>query len=127
MYQLALRVLAVGCIAPALFHLIFGVGGDWLIGVAPSAPADPSLDSQNRFYGAIFAGYGAAYWWAAADVRRNQGLIKLLLAAMLLGAVGRGWAIYLSGWPSPMVQLLWASECLIPPVMWLWLNRYLPR
>jgi hypothetical protein len=123
MLPLALRLLAIGYMAPGLFHLLFGAGGDWLIGV--DAPAiDPSLDSQNRFYGAIFVGYGAACWWAAKDVTRHYQLIRILLAAMALGAIGRGLAFLAYGSPSPAVLMLWASECLIPPVMWVWLDRY---
>jgi hypothetical protein len=118
-----MRLLAVGCMAPGLFHLVFGAGGDWLIGLNPE-PIDPSLDSQNRFYGAIFVGYGAACWWAAGDVDRHVQLIRLLLAAMALGAIGRGLAWLVHGAPSPAVMALLVSECLIPPIMWIWLERY---
>jgi hypothetical protein len=123
MFPLALRLGALGCIVPGLTHLLFGAGGDWLIGLAPGR-VDPSLDSQNRFYGAIFVGYGAALWWAAAEARRHYQLIRLLLAAMALGAVGRGLAWLAHGAPTPQVLILLAIECLIPPALWFWLERY---
>ena len=59
---LALRVLAVAFIAVALLHLTLGLGADAMLGVPVFAQtaADPSADSQNRFYGISFSLLGIA-------------------------------------------------------------------
>lgn len=122
---LVLRCLAIGCILPGLWHLILGADGDWLVGIIVANEIDPSLDSQNRFYGAIFIGFGAAIWWAAGRIIERHALIRIVLMAMLLGAIGRGFAYATHGAPSADVLLLWGSELVLPPLLWFWLNAHL--
>jgi Domain of unknown function (DUF4345) len=122
----ALRILALACIAPGLFHVVFGVGGDWLIGVDPTSPINPSLDSQNRFYGAAFTAYGFLLWLCAGDLPRYRPVLYVLLAVMFAGGCSRGLAAVAHGWPSWQVMGLWASEVLVPPVIWLWAKRSSP-
>lgn len=127
MLRVILRLLAMACIAPGLWHLALGAGGDWLLGIPAPIAIDPSLDSQNRFYGAVFIGFGAAMWWAADRIVERHMLIRLLLLAMLLGAVGRALAYATHGLPSAGIMLLWSSELALPALLWLWLNTNLRR
>ena len=120
-----LRLLSIGCILPGLFHIGFGVSGDWLIGLSPTGPIDPSLDSQNRFYGGIFVAYGLALWVAAADPPRYAPIIRALLGMMFLAGLARGFSAAAFGWPTPEVILLWATELLVPAALCVLLNRSL--
>ena len=124
--RLVLRILGITCIAPGLFHVAFGVSGDWFIGLVPASPVDPSLDSQNRFYGAAFALYGVLLWMCAGDLERFRPVLNALLAMMFLAGCARGLAVLAQSWPSWQVMGLWASEVIVPPLVWLWLRRSSP-
>lgn len=120
-----LRLLAIGCFVPVALHVAFGVAGDSLIGAPVPSAIDASLDSQNRFYGASFAIYGALLWYCARDVRAHSGVLKILLAVFFVGGLARGLSAIQYGLPSSPIVALWAIEVITPPVIWLWLDRYL--
>ena len=102
-----LRILALACIAPGFFHVIFGVSGDWLIGLVPASPIDPSLDSQNRYYGAAFSLYGVLLWMCAGDLTRYRPMLTAALAVMFASGCARALAVFVHGWPSWQVMGLW--------------------
>jgi Domain of unknown function (DUF4345) len=123
MLRLALRIMAVGCLVPGLIHVLLGVAGDGIIGGPVPAIIDPTLDSQNRFYGASFLLYAALLWLCANDVRRHAGILRLLLAVFFMAGMARGLAFLAHGAPSWQVTALWASELVLPPLLWVWLAR----
>ncbi len=123
MLRLALRALAIGCLVPGMIHALLGVSGDAIIGGPVPAVIDPTLDSQNRFYGASFLLYAALLWLCANDVRRHAGILRLLLAAFFMAGLARGLAFLTHGAPSWQVTALWASEIILPPLLWVWLAR----
>lgn len=118
-----LRLLAIGCLVPVFLHVALGVAGDSLIGAPVPAVIDASLDSQNRFYGASFAIYGALLWYCARDVRAHAGLLKIVLALFFFGGFARGLSALQYGLPSPPIIALWAVELLVPPLLFIWLAR----
>lgn len=118
-----LRLLAIGCFVPAVLHVAFGVAGESLIGAPVPDGIDPSLDSQNRFYGASFAIYGALLWYCARDLRGHGGLLKLVLALFFFGGCARGLSALQYGLPSLPILALWAVELIVPPLLLIWLGR----
>lgn len=118
-----LRLLAIGCLVPVFLHVTLGVAGDSLIGAPVPAVIDASLDSQNRFYGASFAIYGALLWYCARDVRAHAGLLQIVLALFFFGGCARGLSALQYGLPSPPIIALWAVELLVPPLLFIWLGR----
>ena len=120
-----LRLAALACGGAGLSHALLGVSGDWIVGVQPASPVDPSLDSQNRFYGAAFLLYGLLLWIGARDVRRFAPILKAVFGIMFLAGCARGLAALAHGWPSTQILLLWASELILPPMLWIWLNQNL--
>lgn len=122
---LALRLLAIGCVFAGLTHVFMGQSADIMLGADISADtlADPSLDSQNRFYGAAFTLYGLLFWLCASDVARYRTVLSLVLAAFFFGGIARIISLATHGWPSPSVIGLAASELIIPPLLALWLAR----
>jgi hypothetical protein len=125
MFPATLRILAIACLAAALTHIALGVGGDWVIGAPVVAVIDPTLDSQNRFYGAAFGLYGALLWLCAGDIRRFASVLRTVLLMMFLAGCARGLAVLAHGWPSVQVMGLWTTEIVGPVWIWLWLNRHL--
>jgi Domain of unknown function (DUF4345) len=125
-----LFVLALKAFSPVLFlvaalHLILGVGAEVMIGaVLPmSAIVEPTLNSQNRFYGVSYALYAVVLWLCAGDLKRFEPIFKAVLWVSLLAGVSRlvAWAQY--GAPAPFVVFLLATELLFPPILWLWYSR----
>ncbi|MEV3896141.1 DUF4345 domain-containing protein [Streptomyces anulatus] len=115
----ALRMFAwlmgVACVAIGLFHVI---GSNAAIPGGPDAGA--TLDSLGRFFGAIFAGYGLVWLWAARQNPVPARVVRWLAAVFLLGGIGRILSLAVHGWPHPFQVALALIELAFPPV-WFWL------
>ena len=109
------------------FHALSGVGGDWFIGLEPPEVVDPSLDSQNRFYGAAFLLYGILFIFCSRDLPRYADILKIAFGAMFLAGCARGLTVAAYGWPTWQVCALWFSEIALPPIAWLWLDHDLKK
>jgi Domain of unknown function (DUF4345) len=127
MLGLTLRLAALACGIAGLCHALLGVGGDWIVGVEPANAVDPSLDSQNRFYGAAFLLNGLLLWTGARDLPRFAPILKAVFAVMFIAGCARGLSVLAYGWPSTQILFLWTSEIALPPLLWIWLNRTLGR
>lgn len=125
MLKLVLRVLAIGFVIAGLTHIVLGLGADATLGahIDPATMADPTLDSQNRYYGASFTIYGALFWYAAADAARHRTLLRILIAWFFFGGLARLVSLAIHGMPSGPVTALAASELLLPPLLWWLVHR----
>jgi hypothetical protein len=106
-------------------HLVLGLQADVLLGARlPEALiADPSLSSQNRFYGVAFGLYGAVFYLAATDLARYAPVLRCTLWALFAAGAARGAAIVAHGWPTLPVLVLMGTELGVPPLLHLWLAR----
>jgi len=106
-------------------HLVLGLQADALLGaVVPSeAASEPSLNSQNRFYGVAFSLYGAVLYLCATDLTRYEPIFKATLLCFFFGGLARlvSWATH--GAPAPLVVALTASELLLPPLLFVWFRK----
>ncbi|MEU6979433.1 MULTISPECIES: DUF4345 domain-containing protein [unclassified Streptomyces] len=113
-----LRVLAwsmgLACTAIGLFHVVAGNAA-----IPGEADAGPTVDSLGRFLGAVFAGYGVAWLWAARRDPIPARVVRWLAAVFLLGAVGRLLSLAVHGWPHWFQVALTVIELLLPPVLFL--------
>ncbi|MER7752831.1 DUF4345 domain-containing protein [Kitasatospora sp. NPDC097643] len=114
----ALRVLAwimgVACVAIGLYHVL---GGNAATPGAEDAGA--TVGSFGRFMGAIFAGYGAAWVWAARQAPVPARVVRWLTAVFLLGGLGRVLSIVVDGRPHGFQLVLMAIELGLSPVYFL--------
>lgn len=126
-YAAILKLASVVFIAVAAVHLVLGLGADRMLGAAvpPAVLGEPSLDSQNRFYGVAFAFYGVALYISARDLIRYQPILQAALAVFFLAGCGRVVSIGVHGLPSPLILGLMSTELLLPPALYLWLGRVL--
>ncbi len=87
-----LKLTAAFAVATGLMNLVAGVGWLKIITGVPlpvQSRAAVFADSQLRFFGAIWAGYGAMLWWASNDVRGRRVPLAILACTMpSLGSVG---------------------------------------
>jgi hypothetical protein len=118
---LVLRLLGGVAVLVGLLHLALGPGADMLLGahIPPQVVADPVLDSQNRFYGVSFSGYGALLLLCATDIRKYGTVLRIVGAFIFLGGLARVLVINLRGLPSVLVIGLTAIELLgVPLLLW---------
>ncbi|WP_369142354.1 DUF4345 domain-containing protein [Streptomyces sp. R44] len=115
----ALRGLALtmgyACVAIGLLHVL---AGNAAIPGAESAGA--TVDSLGRFFGAIFAGYGLAWLWAARRSPIPAAAVRGLTAVFLLGALGRLLSLAVEGRPHWFQLALAALELALSPLLF-WL------
>ena len=128
LYSTTLKLASLVFFAVAAVHLILGLGADQMLGavVPPEAANDPSLDSQNRFYGVAFAFYGVALYICSTDLARFQPILKAALGVFFLAGCARLVSLGIHGVPAPLILGLMATELGIPPALYLWLRKILP-
>lgn len=107
--------MGVTCALIGVFHLVLGVAS-----VPGEAAAGATVDSRERYYGAIFLGYGLAWVWAARQRPVPARAVRWLAGIFWLGALGRLVSLVLVGPPQVFQLVLTAVEIALPPVFF-WL------
>ncbi|MFF2817716.1 DUF4345 domain-containing protein [Kitasatospora cineracea] len=94
-----------------LLHLLAGNA------IVPgTTDAGPTVDSLNRFLGAVFAGYGLAWIRTARQHPIPPAPVRALAGLFLLGALGRILSLAVAGRPNWFQLVLLAIELALPPV-----------
>jgi predicted acyltransferase len=107
-----LIVIGVAIVAIGLVHI--AIGARFIQGVGnPTA----SVDSEARFFGAVFVGYGLCHIWAAFDVRERTAWIMALAGVMFLGGLARLVSMAMSGLPHALYIGLTAVELVLPLIL----------
>lgn len=101
----------VSCIAIGAYHFALGTAS-----VPGATDANATVDSLERFYSAVFAGYGIAWMRAARKSPIRADDVRLLAAVMLAGGVGRVLSRVLNGQPHWFQDVLTAVEFVVPAV-----------
>lgn len=86
-FALILRLSAVVFLLVGALHLVLGVEADVLLGarLAADAIADPTLDSQNRFYGVAFTLYGVLFLVCASNVPKYATVLRCVIWVFFAG------------------------------------------
>ncbi|MGV9719227.1 DUF4345 domain-containing protein [Nocardia beijingensis] len=108
-------VMGLACVAIGILHIALGVDS-----VPDMGSAGVTADSQSRFFGAIFVGYGLAWIRAARQSPIPAAAVRMLAGIFLLGAVARFVSVAVHGWPHWFQIVLTAVELVLPPV-YFWL------
>ncbi len=108
-------LVGVCCVLIGLYHIVLGIRS-----VPGEELTNATVDSRERFYNAIFVGYGVAWIWAARQTPIPATAIRFLAAIFLLAAVGRLVSIADVGWPHWFQAALTAVEIVVPLVFF-WL------
>tara|TARA_R110002111_G_scaffold64892_2_gene106562 strand:- start:538 stop:930 length:393 start_codon:yes stop_codon:yes gene_type:complete len=86
--------------------------------------ADPLLNSQFRYLGTMWLGFGAALFLCLSDLPRYVVLFQGLMAMMFLGGLGRLASIFQFGIPMPRAGrnlVIWATAFeLIGSPLFIW-------
>ena len=108
-------VMGVTCAAIGLYHVVLGIGSVPGEGTAGTL-AGITVDSRERFYNAIFFGYGVAWLWAARQRPMPLGIVRWLAGFMFLGGIGRVVSFAVYGAPHWFQIPLAVIELVVPPV-----------
>jgi hypothetical protein len=81
LFALVLRFFALVTFLFGALHLVLGMGADVLLGakVPAAVISDPTLDSQNRFYGVSFTLSGVLLLLCASDIPRYATVLHCVL------------------------------------------------
>lgn len=124
-----LKGLAAITVLVSLLHVLLGPGAEVLLGaqIPPEVRQDPVLDSQNRFYGMIFMGYGALLYLCSTNLKRHAVLLRILCAFIFAGGLARLLSMLVYGLPTAPVLLLTAIELAGVPLLLLWHGMVVAR
>lgn len=99
-------------------HIIFGSA------IIPGGMTlNATMDSEERFLGAIFAGYGMAWLWCANDLSRRRRAMLFLSAIFCLGGFARLVSMAVVGLPDQFFMAMTAIELGLPLVFLAGLRR----
>ncbi|WP_020668146.1 DUF4345 domain-containing protein [Amycolatopsis nigrescens] len=108
--------MGIACVAIGVFHFALGIDS-----VPGEGSAGATVDSRERFYGALFLGYGLAWIWTARQSPIPSKVVRWLTGIFLLGAVGRLLSLAIYGWPQWFQIALTVIELVLPP-LYFWLS-----
>jgi Domain of unknown function (DUF4345) len=108
-------LLGVACAVIGVVHFALGIDS-----VPGEGAAGATVDSRERYYGAIFFGYGLAWIWAARQSPVPATIVRVLAGVFLAGGVGRLVSLAVYGPPQWFQVGLTVIELVLPPVFW-WL------
>lgn len=117
-FPIALKTSSAICATTGIIDLI--LGPNFLLktcGAPPLPSGHPVVESQYRFFGGIWAGYGAMVWWASNDVKARRAPLALLGGIMILGGVGRLLAAWHHGFGEPLMAVFAGIEILGPVIL----------
>ena len=112
-----LTLFGAVCCSIAVAHFV--VGSRAIFG---SVPVNPTMDGEDRFFAALFFGFGAVTMWTAKQPVERRSSVRLLLAVFFLGGAARGVSALQVGMPNTLYMALGAIELLLPPAVALWLD-----
>ena len=126
--KLTVRLL---CIIPFLTGVADIVNGVSLLSFAGarlgSATADPVLNSQVGFWGAIWLGFGVILWRTSSRLRAEPELFRILCGTLVLSGLARFGSALVHGWPGPELVVAMAVELVGGVGLALWHASVLSR
>lgn len=117
---LASSVIVFGaiCIAIALMHIAIGPAC-----IPGSVPVNATMDSEDRFYATLFAGFGVALIWCGCNLAERRRTFGCLLIVFFAGGLARIVSILSAGPPATLFLFLGGLELALPPLLWFWLRK----
>lgn len=106
-----LWIMGVACVAIGVLHFVLGTAS-----VPGEGRAGVTVDSRERFYGAIFLGYGLVWIWAVRQSPVPAAVVRWLAGVFFLGGLGRLLSLAVHGRPQWFQLALTVIELGLPPL-----------
>ena len=91
--------------------------------IAGEDAANPSVESELRFYAAFYVAYGLAVLRVAPRADRDSGAVQALAAALFFAGLARASGWLAVGRPHPLHRGLLVIELAAPPAIVAWQKR----
>ena len=109
-------LMGITCMVIGVFHFALGIHS-----VPGEGHGGATVDSRERFYAAVFIGYGIAWVWVARQSPVPSPAVRLLAGTFFLGGLGRLLSMVVEGQPNWFQVMLTVVELALPPVFF-WLS-----
>lgn len=113
-----IAVLGAVAIVAGAIAVLTGASGQ-----IDGGPAGASVESEYRFYAALWIAYGVLALRAAPTIDRQPLVLRALMAVLFAAGVARGIGWVDAGEPHPFYIALMCLELLIPPTAVFWQAR----
>jgi hypothetical protein len=118
-FQAVLVVLGLFVAGTGLLEVVLGPTV-----LLPGSPRpEPTLDSNYRFFSAMWLAIGMAMLSVVPRVREATAVLRFVSAAVFVGGLARIVSWLAVGQPHAMMLVLLAIELTVPPVLVLWQRR----
>lgn len=118
-FQAVLVVLGLFVAGTGLLEVVLGPTV-----LLPGGPRpEPTLDSNYRFFAAMWLAIGVALLSVVPRVREATTVLHFVSAAVFVGGLARVASWLAVGQPHAMMLVLLAIELIVPPVLVLWQRR----
>lgn len=124
-FRITLLILAIVPLITGVVDLLLGAQAINTLGPALSVESleNATLNSQLRFFAAIWLGYGAGLIIVAMDVEKHVVLFRLLAIFLFLSGIGRLASIVQFGMPAPPLVVATGIELVFIPILYIWHTR----
>lgn len=132
-FRTLVRALALLALITGAVDVLIGLSAQQMIGAAlEEGYGDPLLNSQVRYLGSIWFGFGVLLWYCLGDLDRHAAIVRGALLIVFLGGLGRLASVLQFGFPPSefgrsFVIVATAIEIIGMPLLLLWMGRLLPR
>jgi Domain of unknown function (DUF4345) len=120
--QIVLAVLGLIPILTGVLDLVLGASSLNLDGalLSPEVVNNIVLDSQIRFLGSIWLGFGIILYWMLFSIEKQTILFRLVAGSIFLGGIGRLTSAFLVGLPPILLIAATVLELVGMPLLVLW-------
>ncbi|WP_156891692.1 DUF4345 domain-containing protein [Nevskia ramosa] len=132
-FRVVVRALAVLALLTGAVDVLIGLPGQQKIGAAlAEGYTDPLLNSQLRYLGAVWFGFGVLLWHCLGDLPKYASIVRGAFIIVFIGGLGRVASVFQFGFPPSdlgrnFVILATAIEIVGMPVLLVWMRSLLPR
>ncbi|MCR9261792.1 MAG: DUF4345 domain-containing protein [Pseudomonadaceae bacterium] len=123
-FQWTLRIMGSVIILIALGHTTLGPFSEVLLGsnISEASMLDPTVDSQNRFYGTVFSLFGVLLILCSRNLLANKTILYCVFWVFFAGGTARLVSIGSVGFPPLLVNILTGIELILPLILIVWLR-----
>ncbi|XEU96180.1 hypothetical protein FSHL1_001465 [Fusarium sambucinum] len=84
------------------------------------------MDSQYRFLGAMYMGFGAVVGWTSFQISERHVPLAIIMGTMVLAGIARAVSGAVFGWAVPWLQRATITEIVVPPLIyWFGIRKYI--
>jgi Domain of unknown function (DUF4345) len=127
--KIVIRILCLVPLLTGLFDLVLGAGALSSVGVDLSRTVldNATLNSQLRFFAAIWLGFGVMLWIVASDLVQHATWFRLMCCILILSGIGRLASIMQFGLPAPPFIGATVLELAGIPLLLMWHGQLLRK